>query len=104
MAAVKRLWGNPLLLDEQVNQRLHGLHLLIGDELIVLGNGHKVNKAHVEDIVLINVPEGVQPVSMVEMGVAAEHLLHDSLAVLVEGLREAASLANPVIGGWVGRV
>jgi len=99
VATVKRLRGNPLLLDEQVDQRLHGLHLLFGDQLIVLGDGDKVHEAHVQDVVLVDVPEGVQPVGMVEMRVAAEHLLHDALAVLVEGLREPTGLSNPVV--WV---
>lgn len=61
-----------------------------------------MNEAHVEDIVLVNVPKGVEPMSMVQMGVAAEHLLHDTLAVLVKGRREATGLPDPVI--WVGGV
>lgn len=56
-----------------------------------------MDEAHVEHLVLVDVPEGVLPVAVVEMGVAAEHLLHDALAVLVEGRREAARLADPVL-------
>lgn len=41
------------------------------------------------------------------MGVATEHLFHDTLAVLVESRREPTGLPNPVlcssIGGRVGR-
>lgn len=85
VATIERLGGNPLLLDEQLNQGLHRLHLLLGHKTIVLRDRHKVNKAHVQDIVLINVPEGVDPMGMVQMGVAAEHLLHNSLAILVKG-------------------
>lgn len=99
VATVQRLRRNPLLLDEQVNQGLHGLHLLVRDQLIILGDGDKVHKAHVQDVVLVDVPEGVQPVSVVQMRVAAEHLLHDTLAVLVEGLWEPTGLSNPLI--WV---
>lgn len=61
-----------------------------------------MNEAHVQDIVLVNVPKGVKPMSVVQMGVAAEHLLHDTLAVLVKGLWEATGLADPII--WVGGV
>jgi len=102
VAAVQRLRRNPLLLDEQFNQGLHGLHLLIRHKPVVLGDCHKVNETHVQDVVLVDVPEGVEPMGMVQMGIAAEHLLHDSLAILVESLRETARLANPII--WVGGV
>lgn len=90
MAAVQCLGGHPLLLDEEVDQRLHRLHLLVRDELVVLCNSDKVNEAHVQDIVLVDVPEWVEPVGMVQMRVAAEHLLHDTLTILIEGLREPA--------------
>lgn len=46
---------------------------------------------------LVEVPERIQPVCMVQVGIAAEHLLHDALAVLVECLGEAAGLSNPLI-------
>lgn len=61
----KSLWGNTLLLDEQVNQGLHRLHFLVRNKLVVFCNSNKMNKAHVEDVVLVNVPERVQPVCMV---------------------------------------
>ena len=99
VAAVQGLGGHSLLLDEQIDQGLHGLHLLVGHKLVVLGNGHKVHKAHVEDVVLVNVPEGVEPVGMVQVSIASEHLLHNALAVLVECLREPTGLANPLICG-----
>lgn len=110
VATVQSLWGHPLLLNEQVDQRLHWLHLLVRDELVVLGDGDKVHEAHVQDVVLVEVPEWVQPVRMVQVGVATEHLLHDTLAVLIECLGEAAGLANPLVcrcatrGSWVGGI
>lgn len=97
MATVQSFRRNPLLLDEQVNQRLHGFHLLVRDQLVILGDGDKVYEAHVQDVVLVDVPEGVQPVGMVQVRVAAEHLLHDTLAVLVEGLRESTGFSDPLI-------
>lgn len=98
MAASKRLRGDPLLLDEYVDKRLHGFHFLIRNELVVFGNGNEMDEAHVEDVMLVDVPEGVEPMSMVEMRVATEHLLHDALAVLVESLVETTGLANPFLG------
>lgn len=97
MTTVECLRRHTLLLDEQVNQGLHWLHLLVRDQLVVLSHSHKVDKAHVEDIMLVDMPEWVQPVGMVEMCVATEHLFHDSLAVFVEGLRETTRFANPLI-------
>lgn len=58
-----------------------------------------MDKAHVKDVMLVNVPEGVQPVRVVQVGVASEHLLHDALAVFIERLGEAAGLANPLLSG-----
>lgn len=110
MATVQSLWGHSLLLNEQVDQRLHWLHLLVRDELVVLGDGDKVHEAHVQDVVLVEVPEWVQPVRVVQVGIATEHLLHDTLAVLVECLGEATGLANPLVcrcatrGRWAGGV
>lgn len=96
MATRERLGRNPLLLDEQVDQRLHGLHLLVGDEVVVFGHCGEVDEAHVEHVVFRNVPEQ-DPVRVVEVRIAAEHLLHDALAVLVERLREATRLADPLV-------
>lgn len=40
--------------------------------------------------------EGVNPVAVVEMSVAAEHLAHHVLAVLVEVFGEAGGFADPL--------
>lgn len=96
VAAPKGLRRDPLLLDEYVDQRLHWLHLLIRDKPVILGDGNEVDEAHVEDVMLVDVPERVEPMGMVEVGVATEHLLHNTLAVLVESLGEATRLANPL--------
>lgn len=99
VATCQRLRRDALLLNEQVDKGLHGLHFLVRDELVVLGHRDKVDKAHVENVMLVNVPEGVQPVRVVQVGVASEHLLHDALAILVERLREATGFANPLLPG-----
>lgn len=93
----KGLRRDPLLLDEQVDQWLHRLHFLVGYQLVVFRHGDEVDEAHVQDVVLVDVPERVQPVCMVEMSIAAEHLLHNALAILVKRLREAAGLADPFL-------
>lgn len=93
------LRGNLLLLDIQIDEWLHRLHLLLSHELVVLGDCDKVDEAHVQHFVAVDVPERIQPVAMVQVGVAAEHLLHDTLAILVEGRRETARLPNPILAG-----
>lgn len=95
--ASKSFWGDLLLLDEEVDQRLHWFHLLIGHKLVVLCDSNEVHKAHVQDFVLVDMPERVLPMTMVEMRIAPEHLLHDPLAILVESLREATALSDPVL-------
>lgn len=92
---------DPLLLDEKIDQGLHGFHFLVGHQPVVFGHGDKMDEAHVQDIVLVDVPKGIEPMRVVQMGVAAEHLLHDALAVLIEGRWETAGLADPFlpIGG-----
>lgn len=87
--ASESLWWNLFLFDKQVDQGLHRFHLFISHESVILGNGDEVDKAHVEDLIFIQMPERVKPVAVIEMGVAAEHLFHDPLAIFVEGLREA---------------
>lgn len=65
MATIECLGGHTLLLDEQLNQWLHGLHFLVRNEAVIFGYRHKVHKTHVQDIVLVDVPEGVEPVGVV---------------------------------------
>lgn len=101
MAASKRLRGDSLLLDEYVDEGLHGLHFLIRNELVIFGNSNKMNKTHVKDVMLVDVPERIEPMCMVKMRIATEHLLHDALAVLVESLVETTGLANPFLGRGV---
>lgn len=97
MTTPKRLGWDPLLLDEYVEQRLHRLHLLIRNQFVVFGDGDKVDEAHVEDVMLVDVPEWVKPMRMVEVGIATEHLLHNALAILVECLGETTRLADPFL-------
>lgn len=79
---------NLLLLDEYVDQRLHWFHVLVGNKPVVLGNGHEVYKAEIQDLMLVDMIERVFPVIVIQVGVASEHLLHHPLAVFVEGPRK----------------
>lgn len=67
-----------------------------------------MHEAHVENLMLVDMVERVLPVAVVQMGVAAEHLPHHALTILVESLRKPARLADPVLiwirGGLVGSV
>jgi hypothetical protein len=101
VTSCERLLRDTLLFDEQVNQGLHRLHLLVGNELVVFGDGDEMDEAHVQNVMLVDVPKWIQPMCVVQMGIATEHLFHDALAVLVESLRKAAGLANPLLAGRI---
>jgi hypothetical protein len=84
------------LLDKDINQALQRLHVLLGQKVVVHGDGHEVDEAAVQLEVAVDVPERVVPVAVVEVSIAAEHLLDDALDVLVEILWEPGRLANPL--------
>lgn len=50
----------------------------------------------------VDVPERVVPVAVIEMCVAAEHLLDDTFHIAVVVVREARGLANPVLSSEAG--
>ena len=89
------------LADEDIHQTLQRLHVLPRQKIIVHCDCDEVHKTRIEFEVAVDVPKGVVPVVVVEMGVAAEHLLDDGLHVGVVGGREAGGAAE-VLGGRVG--
>jgi hypothetical protein len=99
--------GNP-----NVDERLHGLHVLLRKQAKELGDGDVVHKAAVEvspaaagRVVVVDVPERVNPVGVVEMRVDAEYLAEYGLAVSEEVLWEAGGFAKPItFGGGSGGV
>lgn len=93
----KGFWWDLFLLDVDVDERLHWLQLLVRDKLVVFGHGHEMDEAHVQNFMLVDVPEWIHPVGVVQMSIAAEHLFHDALAVLVECWWETTRLADPVL-------
>lgn len=101
MTTSKRLGGDSLLLNKYVDEGLHGFHFFIRHELVVFGNSDEMDETHVEDVMFVNMPERVEPMSVVEMCVATEHLLHNALAVLVESLVKTTGFANPILRGCV---
>ena len=96
--AGESLWRDLFKADVEIDQRLHGLHFLVGHEAVVLGDGDEMDEAHVEDLMLVDMVERVLPVTVVQVTVTAEHLFHEALAIFVEGGREPARLADPVLG------
>lgn len=87
--------GNP-----QVDEWLHGLGVLFGEQAEDSADIDEVDEAGVEMGVRAQIPE-LQPVLPVEVGVDAKHLLVHHLDFCLEALREARALAQPVI--WIVR-
>ena len=89
--------GNP-----NVDQRLHWLRIPVREQSVEFGDRAKVDKARVEVsptlsvILSTQVPEGVDPMRMIEMRIDAEYLTKTCAAVMEECLRKACTLANPV--------
>ena len=81
-------WHNPLG-NEYIDQALKWLHVLLGEKIVIHCHSDEVNETAVEFEVAIDMPEGIGPMTVVEVGVAAEHLLDDALDVLVVVLWEA---------------
>jgi hypothetical protein len=71
-----------------VDQRLHGLDLFVGDEIEQFAHVDEVNEARVQFLVRTCVPEGVQPVAVIYVGVAAHHLAIDAFDITLERIRE----------------
>lgn len=84
------------LLRPQLDERQHGLDFLVADEAVQATDVDEVDEARVELLVRVDVPEGLQPVAVVDVRVAPHHLPVDALDVALERLREARRLAEPL--------
>lgn len=73
-------WNRPAS-QPDVDQGLHRLHVLFGQQLVKHGDRHEMDEATVELFVHPQVIEGVFPVGVVEVRVAPKHLPGDVLAV-----------------------
>lgn len=80
----------------KINEWLHGLELLRLQHIQSARREHKVRKATVELLLEVEVVEGVDKVSPVQVSIDSEHLSEDGLADLEEVLRESTSLSDPV--------
>ena len=85
------------LTDEDIHQTLQRLHVLLGEQIVVHRDSDEVHETAVQFEMSIDVPEGMVPVAVVQVSVAAEHLLNNGLNILVVIRREARSLADPVV-------
>ena len=85
------------LTDEDIHQALQRLHVLLGEQIVVHCDSDEVHETAVQLEVSIDVPEGMVPMAVVQVSIAAEHLLDDGFDILVVIRREARSLADPVV-------
>ena len=89
--------GNP-----DVDQRLHRLRVLVREQAVQLGNAAEVDEAGVDispALVVVGaaqVPERVDPVRVVEMGVDAEDLAEACAHIVDEALGKASILSRPL--------
>ena len=87
--------------DKDIHQPLQRLHVLPRQQIIVHRDRDEMHKTRVQFQVSIDVPERVVPVVMIQVCVAAEHLLDDGFDIGVVVGREAGTTAE-VLGGRVG--
>ena len=77
------------LTDKDIYQPLQRLHVLLRQQIIVHRHGNEVDETAVQLQMPVDVPEWIVPVAVVQMSIAAEHLLDDGFDVLVEVRWEA---------------
>lgn len=78
-----------------IDERLHGLDLLVGDQIEQLTDVDEVDEARVQLLVSTHMPEGIQPVAVVNVGIAAHHLAVDALDIALERIGKSGGLAKP---------
>ena len=83
MVVIHRLSWHHSLVHEDVNKALQRFHIFLREQVVVHGDSDEVHEAAIQLQVSIDVPEGVVPVAVIEMGVASEHLLDDRFHVLL---------------------
>lgn len=103
-SACRRIRWNRPASKPDIDQWLHGLQVLLGQQLVQHGNRHEMHETTVQLFVHPQVIERVLPVSVVEVRVASKHLPRDVLAIGQKALRKAAGLADPFVaresGEW----
>ena len=97
-----RIGRNDTLGNEDIDERLHRSRIFVGEKTIEFGHTAEVDEAGVEVGISLRllvdgeVPEGIDPVRVVEMGVDAEDLTEAGADVVQESFGEACALAEPV--------
>ncbi len=94
---VHSLLRNYSLTNKNVDQPLQWLHVLPAQQIIIHSDGDEMYEAAVQLQVPIDVPKWVLPMTVVEVRIAAEHLLDDASYVGVEVWGKAGGFANPVV-------
>lgn len=59
------LGGDLLESDVDIDQWMHRLHLPVRNESVVFGDSDEMHEAHVKDLMLVQVVEGILPVAVV---------------------------------------
>lgn len=101
-SALDSINRNRAILDPDINQRLHRLRILLRNQGKQLSYSDEMHEAGVEIRIATGsrpaaqVPEGINPVGVIQVSVEAEHLAEAGLDVAVEALGEASALAEPV--------
>lgn len=83
------LSGNDSLAHKDVDQSLQRLHVLAAQQIVVHSHRGKMHKTTVQLQMPVDVPEWILPMAMVQMRIAAKHLLDDASDVRVEIAGEA---------------
>lgn len=94
---LNRFFRNNTLTNKDVDETLQWLHILLGQKIVIHGDGHEVNKTAVQLQVSTQMPVWVLVVVVVKVSVASEHLLDDTPCVVVKVLVKARCFANPVV-------
>jgi hypothetical protein len=89
-------WDNTLA-NKDLYQSLQRLHILSAEQIIVHGDGGKMHETAIQLQMAIDMPKRTFPMTVVKMGIAAEHLLDDTSNVRVKVRGEARGFADPVI-------
>ena len=103
---IRRICRNTPIRKPDINKRLHRLEILVRQQPKQFRNSNEVNKAAIEispaaarRVTVVDVPERIYPMRVVDVGVHAEDLAEDGAAVCEEVLRKAGAFANPVAAG-----
>jgi hypothetical protein len=91
------LWWrwNQALGAPYIDKRLHGLDLFVGDQIEQFTNIDEVNEARVQLLVSAHMPEGIQPMTVVNMGIAAHHLAVDALDIALKRIGKPRGFSKP---------